>query len=268
METISYQEELSPALPTVVGNVDYQEFRGTLLRIDEILRRSGAERRFIDERIAAYRKTAEENGPKAEAVRPGELAEAGRQASQVLRCNIARELLGESTRGFSARLADSPLLQRFCGIARLEVIRVPSKSTIDRYGKLVDEQAVRKVIDQISRAAAEPARRGKHPLGLEKPLDLEAYFLDTTCVEAHIHFPTDWVLLRDAARTLIKAIRLIRRHASRYRDLLAERWADTELSWAQACQVLDRMDRFFQRRSGRPMSASSQVEKWPMPRSF
>ncbi len=300
MEIVSYQEELSPALPTVVGNVDYQEFRDTLLRIDEILKRSGAERQFIDERIAAYRQTAEENGREAQAVSPGELAEVAQQANQALRCNITRQLLGESARGFSTRLADSPLLQSFCGIARLDVIRVPSKSTIDRYAKLVDEQAVRKVIDQVSRAAAEPVKRGRHPLGLEKPLDLEAYFLDTTCVEANIHFPTDWVLLRDAARTLVKAIRLIRkhglrhrmpkpeelmremnrlsiemtqtprkkkdskrerkrvlrqmkehmqvirRHASRYRDLLAERWADTNLSWGQACVVLDRIDRVLE----------------------
>ena len=48
MEIVSYQEELSPALPTVIGNVDYQEFRSTLLRIDEILKRSGAERQFIE----------------------------------------------------------------------------------------------------------------------------------------------------------------------------------------------------------------------------
>jgi len=300
MEIISYQEELSPALPTVVGNVDYQEFRSTLLRIDEILKRSGAERQFIEQRIADYRQAAEENGREAKAVSPGELAEAARQANQALRCNIARQLLGESARGFSTRLADSALLQSFCGIARLDVIQVPSKSTVDRYGKLVDEQAVRKVIDQVSRAAAKPARRGKHPLGLEKPLDLEAYFLDTTCVQANIHFPTDWVLLRDAARTLIKAIRVIRkhglkhrmprpedlirqmnrlsiemtqtarsktdskrerkrvlrqmkehvkgirRHASRYRALLAKRWADTDLSWPQACVVLDRMDRVLE----------------------
>jgi hypothetical protein len=300
MEIVSYQEELSPALPTVVGNVDYQEFRSTLLRIDDILKQSGAERQFIHERIAAYRQAAEENGREAEAVNPGELAEVARQANQALRCNIARQLLGESARGLSTRLADSPLLQSFCGIARLDVIQVPSKSTIDRYGKLVDEQTVRKVIDRVSRAAAQPARRGRHPLGLEKPLDLEAYFLDTTCVQANIHFPTDWVLLRDAARTLIKAIRVIRkhglkhrmpkpeeliremnrlsiqmtqtarnkpgnkrerkrvlrqmkehmkvirRHASRYRDLLAERWADTDLSWKQACVVLDRMDRVLE----------------------
>jgi IS5 family transposase len=300
MQIVSYQEELSPALPTVVGNVDYQEFRSTLLRIDEILKRSGAERQFIDERVAAYRQAAEEKGREAEAVSPGELSEVARQASQALRGNITRQLLGESARGLSTRLADSPLLQSFCGIARLDVIRVPGKSTVDRYGKLVDEEAIRKVIDQVSRAAAQPARRGKHVLGLEKPLDLEAYFLDTTCVQANIHFPTDWVLLRDAARTLIKAIRLIRthglkhrmpkpealiremnrlsiqmtqtarskrdskrerkrvlrqmkelmrvirRHASRYRDLLAERWADTELSWGQASVVLDRMDRVLE----------------------
>jgi hypothetical protein len=284
----------------VVGNVDYQDFRRTLSRIDEILRRSGGERQFIDERIAAYRKVAEENGREAEAVSPGELSEVARQASQALRCNITRQLLGESARGLSTRLADSPLLQSFCGIARLDVIRVPSKSTIDRYGKLLDDQGLRKVIDQVSRAAAQAARRGRHPLGLEKPLDLEAYFLDTTCVQANIHFPTDWVLLRDAARTLIKAIRVIRkhglrhrmpkpeeliremnrlsiqmtqtarskrdsnrerkrvlrqmkelmqvirRHASRYRGLFAERWAETDLSWGRACVVLERMDRVLE----------------------
>jgi hypothetical protein len=300
MEIVSYQEELSPALPTVVGNVDYQEFRDTLMRIGEILKRSGAERQFIDERIAAYRQAAEQSGREAEAVSPGELAEVAQQANQALRCNIARQLLGESARGLSTRLADSPLLQSFCGLARLDVIRVPSKSTIDRYAKLVDEQAVRKVIDQVSRTAAEPARRGRHPLGLEKSLDLEAYFLDTTCVQANIHYPTDWVLLRDAARTLVKAIRVIRkhglkhrmpkpeeliremnrlsiemthtprkkkdskrerkrvlrqmkehmqvirRHANRYRELLAERWADTDLSWGQACVVLERMDRVLE----------------------
>ncbi len=47
MEIVSYQEELSPALPTVIGNVDYQEFRSTLLRIDEVLERSRAERTLL-----------------------------------------------------------------------------------------------------------------------------------------------------------------------------------------------------------------------------
>jgi IS5 family transposase len=41
-------------------------------------------------------------------------------------------------------------------------------------------------------------------------LDLEEYFLDRTCLQANVHFPTDWVLLRDGVRTLLKATRLIR----------------------------------------------------------
>lgn len=154
------------------------------MRIDEILKRSGAGRRFIDERIEVYRQAAKKNGREEEAVSPGELSEAARQASEALRCNVSRQLLGETARGLSTRLAGSPLLQSFCGIARLGVIRVPSKSTVDRYGKLVGEEAHRKVIDQVSRAAAQPARRGSHPLGLENPLDLEVYSLDTTCVQA------------------------------------------------------------------------------------
>ena len=35
--------------------------------------------------------------------------------------------------------------------------------------------------------------------------------MDTTCLEANVHFPTDWVLLRDAARTVMKATILIRK---------------------------------------------------------
>jgi hypothetical protein len=83
--------------------------------------------------------------------------------------------------------------------------------------RLVDEETVRKVIDRVSRTAAQPARGGRQRLGLAKPLDLKAYFLDTTCVQANIHFPVDWVLLRDAARTLIKAIRVIRKHGLQHR---------------------------------------------------
>ena len=41
--------------------------------------------------------------------------------------------------------------------------------------------------------------------------------MDSFCLEANIHFPVDWVLLRDAARTLIKSIKCIRSHGLRHR---------------------------------------------------
>jgi len=296
MEIVPYQEELSPALPTVIGNVDYQQFRATLLRIDSILDKGNTERTFIAERIQAYRKQSEQNGRSKESISIKEIERVALHASRSLRCNIARELLGESCRGFTTRLADSPLLQRFCKIARIDVIQVPSKSTLDRYDKIADEEVVRKVVDQISRCAATKGKRGSQPLGLNKPLDITDYFLDTTCVQANIHFPVDWVLFRDAARTLIKAIMVIRKHglrhrmptprefirqmnrlsiemthvsrkkksskkerkrvlrqmkklvqvihahASRYRQVLSQRWMETDLSQLKARQILNRID--------------------------
>jgi hypothetical protein len=133
-----------------------------------------------------------------------------RLCSQVLRCNIARTLTGESLRSFGCRLAESGLLQWFCRLDQLDaVVRIPGKSTLQRYSQWLPEVEMRQVMDRLLRAASED--EGRQPLELTEALDLEAYFLDTTCVKLHIHFPVDWVLLRDAARTLMKATMLIRK---------------------------------------------------------
>ncbi|MHB1309314.1 MAG: hypothetical protein ACYC23_19730 [Limisphaerales bacterium] len=65
---------------------------------------------------------------------------------------------------------------------------------------------MRGVLDDLLRRAVERPKQ----LGLKKALDLETCFLDNTCLKANIHFPTDWVLLRDGVRTLMKATLLIR----------------------------------------------------------
>jgi hypothetical protein len=54
-------------------------------------------------------------------------------------------------------------------------------------------------------------------LHLAQAVDLESAFLDTTCLEANIHYPVDWVLLRDATRTLMKGVRLIRDQGLKHR---------------------------------------------------
>lgn len=41
MNTLPEQRELCRELPVIIGNVDYQEFRERLERIDELLRVSG-----------------------------------------------------------------------------------------------------------------------------------------------------------------------------------------------------------------------------------
>ena len=104
-------------------------------------------------------------------------------------------------------------MQWFCQVARLEQVRVPSKSTLARYDKLLPAADVRELVDRLNRVAVEDAQR----LELERALRLDVYLSDTTCIEANIHFPTDWVLLRDAVRTLLKAVKVIRQHGLKHR---------------------------------------------------
>lgn len=221
MQIIAFQTELRPALPTVVGNVDYQEFKANLQRIDELLRAGDIENCFVRRRLQEVERLRTEVAQR-QGLQPVQLGQKAvtriaEHAVLALHCNIARALVGGSYREFSHRLADSSLLQWFCGLSRLDVVRVPSKSTLERYGKLVPEQIVREVVDHLNRAAAEASGLGGQRLGLEQSLSLELLLLDTTCVPANIHFPVDWVLLRDAARTLINGVTLIRRHGLRHR---------------------------------------------------
>ncbi len=221
MRMIAYQPELSPALRAVVGNVDYTEFRETLERIDRLLIESGVETEFVRSHMEAYEKDAVEHakrlGKPPRTISEKERGKVEEHAIKALRCNVVRELTGESARRLSVRLADSELLQWFCRIDRLDVVRVPSKSTLDRYDKLVPETVVRKLVDQLNAAAASTDADEQALFDLEKPLDLDALFLDTSCVKANIHYPVDWVLLRDVTRTLMKAVAVIRKHGVKNR---------------------------------------------------
>jgi IS5 family transposase len=203
---IPIQELLRPSLPTIVGNVDYQRLREQLLRIDQLLLHSGIEAEFIAASLEERKARCQNLSSKAQ--RKIQI-----HARRALRCNIARTLILEDFRGFAIRLADSPLFQHFCGLGEVDRIQIPSKSTLQRYSQWTDEAAVRRLVDQLT------LQGHLHPqkLRLRAPLDLEACFLDTTCVKANIHYPVDWVLLRDATRSLMKALTLIRAQGLRHR---------------------------------------------------
>lgn len=72
-----------------------------------------------------------------------------------------------------------------------------------------------KVLGELLAAAGDPQKAAC--LGLERELDLGCVWVDATCLKACLHFPTDWVLLRDAVRTIMKSILTIRRHGLRHR---------------------------------------------------
>ncbi|HZL51484.1 MAG TPA: hypothetical protein VFC37_11110 [Terracidiphilus sp.] len=214
---VSEQAFLSSYVSTVYGPIEYREWKSQLDRIHELLLGPGLVEQTFQRLSLAQRNRTEQRDAEAEnrpfyAWGPVEQESYQRLCSQVLRCNVARALTAESLRDFACRLAESPLLQWFCKLDRLDVVRIPGKSALQRYSQWLPEPDMRKVIDTLLLAAAsEDKAQGGQPLALAEALNLEAYFLDTTCVKLHIHFPVDWVLLRDAARTLMKATMLIRK---------------------------------------------------------
>jgi hypothetical protein len=207
MPKMSYQQHLSPALPVIVGNADYRERRLILERIDRELMASGLEKRFVEKSV----KLAEAQG----SLSARRLQNNIKHAIRALRCTVARMLLGDDLRGMAVSLAESVLLQWFCRIDEIDVIKVPAKSTLQRYENTVTPQELKELNIMLARHVA--GADGAQKVGLEVPIDLDRFFLDSTCVQANIHFPVDWTLLRDGAGTLLAAIILIRKHGLKHR---------------------------------------------------
>lgn len=219
---VPQQEVLQPFVALVVGNTEYREWKRGLERMDEILLTGRVEESFL--RLSLARRNEQERALAAAENRSFHPLSTTEQAAfqqvsaRALRCNLVRTLTGEGFRPFARRLADSPLLQWFCRLSRLDEVHIPGKSQLQRYGEWLPEADMRKVIDTLLAAAASPVNgEGRQMIELQESLDLDAYFLDTTCVKLNIHFPVDWVLLRDAARTLLKATRLIRKRGLKVR---------------------------------------------------
>ena len=203
---IPFDLALPRALPTIEGNVDYRTLRDQLLQINQMLVLSGLEDQFIQADLDRWVQGQKRVPAKAQQNRQ-------LHSRRALRGNIARHLLKEDFRGFAARLADSPLLQLFCGISEVDRVKVPAKSALQRYATWWSEAEVRQLCGQLLPTGAQEPQK----LQLPEAVDLERCFLDTTCVAANIHYPVDWVLLRDATRTLMKAVRLIRDQGLKHR---------------------------------------------------
>jgi IS5 family transposase len=206
-QIIPFPQELRPQLPTIVGNVDYLTLRQRLEQIDALLRDSGAERDFVQRALDRWNPAG---SPEATAREQWKFQQRSRRA---LRCTILRTLLQEDYRGFSCQLAGNPLYQWFTQVDALDQVRVPSKSEVQRFAHWLPAEQMRAVINGLLKGAVEQPKK----LALKEALDLKEYFLDSTCLKANIHFPTDWVLLRDGVRTLMKATLLIRQAGLRGR---------------------------------------------------
>jgi len=215
---ISIQEFLSPALPQVFGCKDYSEEEQLLKRVDLILIRSGIEHLFLEMSMEAFEANAQKMEAEGEKALTGSAAieRYQRHSRWALRCTVLKGLIQvEGYRAMSASLAKCPLYRWFCGLPDFEVVRVPGKSTLHGYAHWLPVEKMDALLRALTTAVGDEAQA--RIIGLENELDRGVIWVDSTCLKANIHFPVDWVLLRDGVRTLTASIATIRSHGLVYR---------------------------------------------------
>jgi hypothetical protein len=213
IENIALQTELSYPIPEIPDHKEYFEYRCLLERIDEILKQSGLDLEFAADHLEKVISQREEDG-KTKELSGKQIDRLTRYAVQAYRCTMTGILLDRSYRELSVILAESHLLQKFCTIARIDgTLKIPTKSTLQRFAKFCDEKFIRKQIAQLNHYAAQDS----NPFGFRDPFNTEDIFVDGTCLKAKIHFPVDWVLMKDCMLTIIQAILVIRKHGLKYR---------------------------------------------------
>jgi len=218
---LAVQRVVRLPLPIVEGNRDYREREALLRRMDQLLELSGVAVAFLSSRVAAARVASAAAGkPLTDRMRNAVQG----HAKQALRCTVARILSNESHRQFSVHLAESPLLQWFCGMELGGSIRVPSKSTLQRMESEVPVELIQQLQAQLLTRAVAMDANGRSVLDLADPVDLSLVWMDATCAKLDIHYPADWILLRDVTRTIMKAIITIRSHGLKHRMPAPERF--------------------------------------------
>lgn len=213
MINVPFQQEFRPEIPNVFGALDYREFRETLIKIDTILNESDLEHKLISQVLEQY--VTDNHLDALKFCNSKKAFFHYKKIKHALRCNIARHLTGESYRLFSIRIADSALFRWFVGINEFSSCKAVSKSSLERYEKYFDEELVAENIRSWMAGFSNAENALK--IGLIKEINCQDIFMDSTCVKANIHFPVDWVLLRDAAKSLLLAIKNIRKQGLKKR---------------------------------------------------
>lgn len=193
---ISLQTEFCPELPPVYAHKGFHELQAQLERIDALVVQSELESRFIASFPFEERKTECQR----------------RRLIEALRCTVIRILFQLSYCRAANELACNLLYLKFCGLIRIDGIKVPSAKTLERYEKMVSPAVLRELSTHLNHAAATPSHGSDaQPLQLAEPVTLGVEYVDATALKARVHHPVDWMLLRDAVRTLTLGIEQVRK---------------------------------------------------------
>jgi len=223
MNILHEQLKLDTPLLKIVGNVDYDRHLAELAMMSEIISDAG-----IDKEVALFLIERAQQRCDASRARKGlsptalsdritlRIYQDGRT---LFRAALLRKFSGESLRVFCCSVAESPSRQQFCLINRFVEAKIFSKSSLCDFENDLPADYLKKIHGKILIAACGKLAPGAevNQLGFSTPISIGECYADTTCVQANIHYPVDWMLLRDATRTMMLACDLIRNAGLRHR---------------------------------------------------
>ena len=189
---IEFQTNLRPPLSTIYGPSDYWDFRNQLEAIDVLLNSTDVEINLLQKRVTAQATSHQIDYLRME-----------------LRVMILLHLTNDSVRDLAFKLADSGLFRWFIGVNSLSKLKPPSKSSIHRAEHNWAKEEISGAILQMNRMVSNPCK-SEEILCNESSLDFSEVYADSTCIKANIHHPVDWLLFRDAIKTIMNSIKLIR----------------------------------------------------------
>jgi len=203
------QGRFDKEIPEDFGNAEYRQERQLLIAINDIIIQSNLEhpviKYFLDVAYANKYISIFGTGKSAK-LTSNERLNVHVNAAMALRMSILRKRLNLPLRKFSLALSHSDLYKWFCGINRFALPKVPGKSTV---GELENSMPP-ELVEEIERRLFQVVQDEASEIFCE-PLDFSKSYFDCTCISVNIHHPVDWLLLRDATRTLMKATARIRK---------------------------------------------------------
>jgi hypothetical protein len=160
-----------------LGNRDYDRFASELRQIDELIRSSALEDMAVEFALEGLDANATDRQRRGKA----------EFALFALRSEILRHLIGApGFVAYSSTLASSELLCDFCRCRSVAGVKWTSKSTLQRASSFFSDEQLRQLNDLLLQTAGSAQYCGW--LGMAAPANLSVCLVDSTCLEASVHF--------------------------------------------------------------------------------
>ena len=210
MTIVPIQTSFDKQIPdNIRGNSEYFLELELLQNMDYLLKESGAEVMVMEAWFKDAKNIKQSKGESTKLSCKVKISIQER-ATFALRAAILRKHLDLSYRQFAKVLALAPLYQWFCNMSSWKKIKIPGKTILNDLEQALPENLVTEIVNKLTTfSISESGREGL--LHTKDKIDISECFFDTFCLKTNIHYPTDWILLRDASRTLMLGVMKIRK---------------------------------------------------------